>query len=73
MTDNTTLWWFVALIKNDKLYYVADADSDEGAVMWCPDREQAVKFVSEKAVGEFVTKVLHGRSDVHLVHSAVGN
>ena len=70
MTDNTS-WWFVALIKNDKLYYVADADSDDSAVMWCPDREQAVKFVSEKAVGDFVTKVLHGRSDIHLVHSAI--
>jgi len=72
MTDET-LWWFVALIKNDKLYYVADADTDEGAVMWCPDRDQAVKFVNEKAVGEFVTKVLHGRSDIHLVHSTIGD
>jgi len=70
MTDKT-LWWFVALLKNDKLYYVADTDSEEGTVMWCPDRSDAVKFVSEKAVGEFVIKVMRGRTDIHLVNAPI--
>lgn len=71
MTDKKS-WWYVGLLKNDKVYYVADIDSVEGTVMWCSDREDAVKFLSEQAIGEFVTKAMNARTDVHLVHTETG-
>lgn len=72
MTDKTS-WWYVGLLKNDKVYYVADTDTVEGTVMWCADRKDAVKFLSEQAIGEFVTKVMHGRTDVHLINTPAEN
>ena len=67
MTDKNS-WWYVGLFKNDKVYYAADTDT-EGTVMWCTDRKDAVKFMSEKAVQDFVNKVMFGRTDIHLINA----
>ena len=62
-------YWFIGLLKNDKLYYVADVDIDEGTVTWCDVRSAALKFRTEIAVSNYVTQAMGGRSDVHLIHS----
>ncbi len=64
-----TAYWFIGLLKNDKLYYVADVDLDEGTVLWCDSRPSALKFRTEAAVSNYVEKALSGRTDVHLIHS----
>lgn len=60
-------YWFIGLLKNDKLYYVADIDED--TVMWCDIRSAALKFRTEAAVSNYVTQAMGGRTDVHLIHS----
>ena len=64
-----TAFWFIGLLKNDKLYYVADVDNDNGTVLWCDSRSQALKFRTEIAVSNYVDKALHARTDIHLIHS----
>lgn len=62
-------YWFIGLLKNDKLYYVADVDIDEGTVSWCDVRSAALKFRTETAVSNYVSKAMNGRTDIHLIHS----
>ena len=62
-----TAYWFIGLLKNDKLYYVADID--DSTVLWCDSRPSALKFRTEAAVSNYVEKALSGRTDVHLIHS----
>lgn len=62
-----TAYWFIGLLKNEKLYYVAD--TDESTAMWCDVRSSALKFRTESAVSNYVTQAMGGRTDVHLIHS----
>jgi len=64
-----TAYWFIGLMKNDKLYYVADTDIAEGTVMWCDVRSAALKFRTETAISNYVKQAMGGRTDVHLIHS----
>ena len=64
-------WWYVGLMANDTVYYVADTDAKEGTVMWCKDRTQAMKFATRRSVGAFVERVMNGRSDIHLVNEVI--
>lgn len=64
-----TAYWFIGLLKNDKLYYVADVDIENTTVLWCDCRPSALKFRTEAAVSNYVEKALGARSDVHLIHS----
>ncbi len=64
-----TSYWFIGLLKNDNLYYVADTNIDEGTVLWCDVRSSALKFRTEAAISNYVKQAMNSRTDVHLIHS----
>lgn len=63
------LVWFIGKQQCGKIFYVADYDDDNNAVMWSRNKKDSISFKTERAVQRFIRKHLHARTDIILVQA----
>jgi len=66
----TGLVWFIGKWKNGKTFYIADYDDDNNVVMWSRNKKDGLSFKTEAGIQKFISKHLHDRKDIMLIHSS---
>lgn len=67
--SSNVLVWFIEKQKNSKIFYVADYDDVNNAIMWTKNKKYAISFKSKQTLNIFIRKHLHNRTDIILVQA----
>ena len=61
--------WLIAKKQDGVSYYLADFDEDTTAALWCRNRSQAITFLTEQHVYQYIAVYLNNRNDIYLVYT----
>ncbi len=62
--------WFIGKHKNSKMFYMADSDNNNNAVLWTKSKTDAVQFKTEALARNFINTDLNKRTDITLIQTS---